>query len=232
MTDYTNITHLSFDCYGTLIDWKKGVTDALMPLMDDYNLDLSEEEVFEIFAGADRELISGKYRSYADILMETMDYIGKKLSVNFVAGDRECILQSLPAWKPFPDTREALSQLSENYSLNILSNIDEDLFRETAIELNTKFDRVITSEEVKSYKPAPVHFREAQEQFECQPGQWLHVAQSIYHDIRPAKSMGIQTVWVNRYGEEVRTDPGEFPDLEVPDLKSLVTILNLEQQDL
>lgn len=231
MADYNQITHLSFDCYGTLIDWKKGVLEALMPLLNNYNLDLSEEELFALFAEADRELTAGKYRSYADILMETMDYIGKKLSVNFLAEDRECLLRSLPDWKAFPDTREALSHLGEYYSLNILSNIDGSLFEETRLELNTRFDRVITSEEVKSYKPAPVHFREAQEQFECNPLQWLHVAQSIHHDIRPAKSLGIQTVWVNRYAEEVRTDPEEFPDLEVPDLKSLVTILNLERKD-
>ena len=124
---------------------------------------------------------------------------------------------------------KSLKKLKEDYQLAIVSNVDDELFSVSNQLLEVKFDFIVTAQQLGSYKPDHRNFQQAMEIFTVDPSEHLHVAQSIYHDIVPANQLGLNTAWVNRYGEPERTDPAEFPDLEVPDLQSLVKILEIER---
>jgi 2-haloacid dehalogenase len=128
------------------------------------------------------------------------------------------LAETLPEWRPFPDTNEALRRLKDRYRLGILSNIDQDLFTETARHFEVDFDVVVTAEDVRSYKPGHLHFLKLIEDY-ADSDSVLHVAQSLYHDGRPAGDLNIAFVWINRYNE-VNTE-GVTPLAEYPDLKSL-----------
>jgi 2-haloacid dehalogenase len=138
----------------------------------------------------------------------------------------KCWIESIKNWQPFPDTVAVLAALKQKYKLAVISNLDEDLFADTAKHLKVELDWLITAEQVRSYKPSTRNFEIALATMEIAPEKLLHVSQSIYHDILPAASMGILTVWVNRRHEKTgfgATLPASGqPDLEVPDLKTLV----------
>jgi 2-haloacid dehalogenase len=141
--------------------------------------------------------------------------------------------KSVPDWPPFPDTVRSLRELQRRYRLIVISNIDDDLFAATRKHLGVEFAGVITAEQARSYKPSLNNFRMALRSFSLSPDHLLHVGQSIYHDVVPAQALGISTVWVNRKSARpgvgaVRASAGK-PDLEVPDLGSLVTVLKCAQ---
>lgn len=209
---------ISFDCYGTLIDWKNGVIRALAPLMDDYHLSIWEEDLFALFSEADRHFTSGKYITYREILTHTMKWIANKLGINLYGNETDTLISSVPNWEPFPDVLKALWYLKQKHPLVILSNIDDDLFSFTREKIGVVFDEVITSYQIRSYKPAPGHFREALERLDIKKSEMLHIAQSIYHDIDPCLEMGIPCIWINRYGETV---PQTIENNKVPFFHSL-----------
>ena len=142
--------------------------------------------------------------------------------------DVRSLAESVPAWPPFPDTVAALRRLKQRYRLAIISNIDDDLFAATRQHLGIEFDAVVTAEQAQSYKPSPRNFELALEALAIPRDQLLHAGQSIYHDVQPARSLGISTVWVNRVSARpgigaVRPAQG-IPDLEVPDLATLADL--------
>ncbi len=219
---------LSFDCYGTLIDWKKSILDIFILVIREYHLDISGDEMFQLFLEADRKFIGAEYKPYHDILINIMDEIAKRLKLNLHPRDRSCLVDRFGDWTPFPDTHESLVELQKKFRLAVISNIDDELFSITRRCLGVKFDFIITAKQLGSYKPSLNNFIKAQEQFGVSYDKILHVAQSIYHDIVPTNKLGWNNVWVNRYGEQERTDPAEFPNLEVLDLTALVKIINME----
>lgn len=226
--DFRNIRLLSFDCYGTLIDWKESVLNILASFFRDSPLDFNREELFRAFQEADQEMISESYLPYREVLAEVIELMAENLGFSLDPASRYLLSDRFSDWKPFPDTVRSLKQLKEKYQLAIISNVDDELFSISNHLLEVEFDFIVTAEQIGSYKPDHRNFQRAMEIFGVEKEGYLHVAQSIYHDIMPAKQLGMNTVWVNRYGEPERTDPREFPDLEVPDLKSLVKILELE----
>ena len=157
-----------------------------------------------------------------------MRQFGTRLGFQPSAADLRILHASIPEWPPFPDTVPALQQLQKHYRLAIISNIDDDLFVETRKLLGVEFDTVITAEQAQSYKPSLNNFHLALKKLQVGPERLLHVGQSIYHDVIPAQSLGIATVRVNRKSARpgvgaVRPAAGK-PDLEVPDLKTLVAL--------
>ena len=226
--DYTRIRLLSFDCYGTLIDWRKGVMDILEPFFRDLQAGTGRDELFKAFLHADRRMTAGVYKPYRELLSETVEDIAASLNVILPGGSRSVLSDNFSRWLPFPDTVESLRSLKQQYRLAIISNVDDELFSITAGLLGIDFDHIVTAGQLGSYKPAHENFIRAREIFGLETEEILHVAQSIFHDIRPSNVLGWNNVWVNRYREPERTDPAEFPDLEVPDLSSLVRILRLE----
>jgi len=226
--DYSRIKLLSFDCYGTLVDWQQCVTDILTPFFNQFQVEFSRKEIFETFLEADRQLESGDYMPYREILAGIVIYMADKLRISIDPATRYILSEKFVDWLPFPDTVESLKLLKKKFQLAIISNVDDKLFSITNKLLEVEFDYVITAQQLGSYKPNRDNFKAAQDRFGLEPGQMLHVAQSIFHDIVPANKLGWNTVWVNRYAEPERTDPREFPDLEVPDLASLLKIIKLE----
>lgn len=232
MLDFNQFEVVSFDCYGTLIDWERGILPPLKQLLSNREIDFSDDGTLELFAEFESELEKDEndYIEYRKILQEIVKKFGQRF--NFEPTETEsgteinCLVDSLKNWQPFPDTVTALSALKQKYKLAVISNIDDDLFAGTAKHLKVEFDWLITAEKVRSYKPSTRNFEIALETMGIPPEKLLHVAQSVYHDIVPATSMGISTVWVNRRHDKTgfgATMPASGkPDLEVPDLKTLV----------
>ena len=227
--EFEKIKLLSFDCYGTLIDWQSAVQDILEPCLNQYGPEFTREEIFESFLKADRELESGSYMLYSEILAEIVLRIADDLKISIDPAEKYILSEKFNEWLPFPDTVAALKDLKKDYQLAIISNVDDNLFEITNDILGVEFDFIVTAEQLQSYKPAEKNFIEAHKRFGLTDIETLHVAQSIYHDILPSNRLGLQNVWVNRYSEPERTDESEFPDLEAPDLQSLVRILQLER---
>jgi 2-haloacid dehalogenase len=236
MLDFNQFEVVSFDCYGTLIDWESGILPVLKQLLSNREIDFSDDGTLELFAEYESELESDNhdYIKYRDILQQIVQKFGQKF--NFEPTETEsgteinCLVDSLKNWQPFPDTVAALSALKQKYKLAVISNIDDDLFAGTAKHLKVEFDWLITAEQVRSYKPSTRNFEIALETMGIAPEKLLHVAQSVYHDIVPAKALGISTVWVNRRHDKTgfgATMPANGkPDLEVPDLKTLVEAID------
>jgi len=154
--------------------------------------------------------------------------LGKKFWFTPTEAEAHSLPESLKHWRPFPDTVAALEKLKRRYKLAVISNVDDDLFAATATRLRVVFDFVITAQQAGAYKPSLKIFNLAQEKFGVSPNQWLHVGQSIYHDVLPAQSLGLATVWVNRPSRRigvgaVKQVSGK-PDLEVPDLQTLADL--------
>jgi 2-haloacid dehalogenase len=232
MVNFRQFEVLSFDCYGTLIDWESGILTALKPILLNHNIDIGDKQILELFAEQESIQEAGEYLKYREILKIVVQSLGEKLKFTPAEAELNSLAESIQNWEPFPDTVEALKVLKKSYKLTIISNIDYDLFAYTTKKLGVEFDWIITAEQVKSYKPSLQNFEVAIQRMGISPDKLLHVAQSVYHDIVPAKSMGIAAVWVNRrqakegFGATVPASGN--PDLEVPDLKTLVSLMGLD----
>jgi len=228
MPNFDQFEILTFDCYGTLVDWESGIFSALRPLLTAHGKSISDIELLELYAEFEVTAEAGTYRPYREVLeMVTRDF-AKRL--RFVPTDQEAraLANSVPNWQPWPDTVAALKRLSERYKLAIISNIDDDLFAKTRPKLGASFDFVITAEQARCYKPGRAIFQLALDKIGLDPSRILHVGQSIYHDVLPAQSFGLASVWVNlpspRAGIGAVKSAQGRPDLEVPNLQSLADL--------
>ena len=218
-------THLTFDCYGTLIDWETGILQSLMPHIGATGAAVTEEQVLRLYTRFEAEEEAGEYRPYRTILENVSARIASEIGVSLSPQGRLVLPNSVGRWPPFPDTIAALHRLKSRFKLVILSNIDDAFFTQTRDVLGIDFDEVITAEQLGSYKPRKAHFETALARLGVPKEQILHVAQSLYHDHVPAKEMGFSTVWINRpsrlpdTGLSLPVDTR--PDLEFPDLRSL-----------
>ena len=230
MIDFESFTHLTFDCYGTLIDWENGILTAIAPVLERHKISVKPDQVLRLFAKYEAEQEARAWQSYHDVLRAVMSAIASVLDFNPDACELEALPDSVGGWLPFPDTITALRRFKARYKLVIISNIDDALFAKTAKRLEVEFADVITAEQVRHYKPSPENFRFALKRLGVSPRQVLHVAQSLFHDHVPAKQLGFTTVWVNRpsrlpnIGLSMPADVR--PDLEVRDLQSLVAVMD------
>ena len=190
---------VTFDCYGTLIDWETGIRRAFKQALEGTGLSQTQEgEMFELYQEEEKR-IQGQmpYRPYREVLALAASGAARKFGKNIPERLSSILAEQLPSWAPFPDTNPALERLSTEYVLGILSNIDDDLLEGTLKRFTVPFDLVVTAERVRSYKPETEHFEEARRTIGADRG-WLHVAASLYHDIEPASQLGINTAWINR----------------------------------
>jgi 2-haloacid dehalogenase len=223
--DFSRFTTISFDCYGTLIDWESGILPVVRAVLASHGQSLPDAALLELYGEFEAQAERGPYQSYRDVLQAVVRAFANRLHFEASSGEIRSLAESVPAWPPFPDTVQALRELRKHYKLVVISNIDDDLFAETRKHLGVEFDGVITAQQAKSYKPSINNFQIALRMLALSPDRLLHAAQSIYHDVVPARSLGIATVWVNRKSARpgigaVRVSAGR-PDLEVPDLASL-----------
>ncbi len=228
MLDFSQFECLTFDCYGTLIDWETGILSALKPILEGHHRTLSDRAILELYAGFEAKIESGEYLPYRQVLQRVTQRIGARLSFALYEGEAGALAESLKNWPPFPDTVDSLKRLKSRYKLAILSNTDDDLFAQTAKTLQVPFDFVITAQQVQSYKPSHQNFERALQVIGLPKDKILHCAQSVFHDIVPAKALGIANVWVNRRagkeGGGATQTALETPDVTVNSLAELADL--------
>jgi 2-haloacid dehalogenase len=229
LLDFRAFKVLTFDCYGTLIDWESGILNALARIREEARLPETNDDLLEHFALIESSAQHGEYKTYKEILREVMRNMAGHFQVTLDKYGEDTLATSIMYWKPFPDTVEALRFLKRHYKLAIISNIDDDLFAHSARHLEVPFDWVITAEQVRSYKPSLNNFEKAVERIGRPKHEILHVAQSLYHDIGPANEVGLANVWVNRRKDQNgpgATHPADaVPTMEVPSLDALAKLV-------
>ena len=234
--EFADFDALSFDCYGTLIDWEAGLAAVLGPWARDQGLDLTDEALLTAYS-AHEASAEGSHPAdpYPLILARSLRDLGHELGAQVTQADAERMATSVPAWPAFPDSAAALNALAQRYQLIILSNVDRASFAASNRQLQVTFTSILTAEDVGSYKPSPRNFdallAEA-DRLGIPRGRLLHVAQSLFHDHVPAKKIGLPTAWINRrhdrpgwgatprpgWGATPRPAAGVTPDWEFPSM--------------
>lgn len=209
---------ITFDCYGTLIDWESGIAGAFLRAAAAEGVTLKRADVLRAYAKLERTVEAEVYRSYREILRETATRVAQALDWPLAPEHAGFLSESLPTWQPFADTNPALERLvAAGCRLGILSNIDDDLLAATREHFTVKFDIVITAQQVRSYKPGHAHFLTARERIG--DARWLHAAESNFHDIVPTNALGIDNAWINRLRQQAL--PGGTPTLAFDNLTGL-----------
>jgi 2-haloalkanoic acid dehalogenase type II len=216
---------LTFDCYGTLVDWERGIAEALERAAGADGVTLDRAAVLRAYHEIEPRIQAERYRRYREVLALTARAVAERLGWPLAPGREAFLPESLPTWPPFPDTNGALRRLRDaGHRLAILSNVDDDLLAGTRRRLDVAFDFVVTAQQVGSYKPAPGHFAAARERIGA--ARWLHVAQSYFHDVQPARALGIASAWINRKGERPLDERG--PDHQFRTLAEAADFLTAE----
>ena len=220
---------LTFDCYGTLIDWESGIVGAVRGVLAAHDRELPPSEILERFARFESTIQAGAYLTYREVLSRVVDEFGRELGFAPSPEERAALPESVAGWAPFDDTIAALRSLASRHRLAVISNVDDDLFAYSNRRLGVDFDEVVTAQQVGGYKPDARNFELALERLGAPVDAVLHVAQSLFHDIAPAKRLGFATVHVNRvspHGGSGATMPvSARPDLEVADLATLAEMV-------
>ncbi|HEY3245699.1 MAG TPA: HAD family hydrolase [Phycisphaerae bacterium] len=216
----SKLTTLSFDCYGTLIDWETGIRVAFESLLDgSQGMPIDAPTLIEAYLETEAEIQDRGYRPYRKVQAAALLEVARRFELTVPPQKVHILADSLPDWRPFIDTNAALLELKKRFRLGIVSNIDQNLLEGTMRHLAVPFDFVITAEDVRAYKPSHPHFLRLLESV-ADPLELLHVAQSVYHDGVPATQLGLAWAWINRKGEMNRT--AGRPVLEARDLQQLV----------
>ena len=226
--DFSSFTTITFDCYGTLIDWEAGLLPGLRSILAAHGQSMPDAVILEQYGEFELLAETGPYQSYRHVLESVVRQFGEHYGFYPTPSELGSLHESIPAWPSFPDTISALQKLAHRYRLAVISNIDDDLFAETRKHLGVDFAAVITAQQARSYKPSLNNFQLALQELGVEPSRLLHAGQSVYHDVIPAQSLGIGTVWVNRQSARpgvgaVRAATGK-PDLEVPDVATLAAM--------
>jgi 2-haloacid dehalogenase len=229
MVDPSRFDALTFDCYGTLIDWEAGLLAGLRQALATAAERLDDDALLERFAVVEAELEARPYRTYRDILGTACRRIGASLGVEPDAAAVEAFGGSVVDWPAFADSRGALARLRGRFRLGVITNCDDDLFDASAERLGRPFTWVVTAEQVGSYKPDVANFEYAFARMDVPRERILHVAQSLFHDHVPAKQLGLTTAWIDRRAGRAgsgATPPAEVtPDLTAPDMKSFADLV-------
>lgn len=216
---------ITFDCYGTLIDWESGISSAFITEAARDGVTLQRDAIIEAYLHVEPEVESGPFASYREVLTQTAREVAHRLGWSLDPMRAHFLADSLPSWQPFADTLPALRRLGSRYRLGILSNVDDDLIAGTLKHFNgVHFDLVVTAQQVNSYKPAYAHFEVARRRLGV--ARWLHAAQSYFHDVVPATALKVPVVWVNRKDETLDAD-GPQATAQVRDLAGLADYLGV-----
>jgi 2-haloacid dehalogenase len=227
MLDLSQFDCVSFDCYGTLIDWEFGILGYLRPLLRSKQCDLTDDEILNLYSEFEPRQQELPYRTYREVLASVVHDFAARFDFVVSGDEADGLAESIRNWRPFPDTVAALRRLKTRYRLAVLSNIDDDLFALTAPKLAVELDLLVTAQQVRSYKPSLRNFETLLQALPVGKGRLLHAAESLYHDVEPARSLGIATVWVNRrQGKAAAATKlvNAQPDLEVDTVGALAEL--------
>jgi 2-haloacid dehalogenase len=235
---FSDFEALSFDCYGTLIDWEAGIAAVLGPWARSRGLTLDDEQLLTAYAGQEATAEAEHPADpYPQILARSFRALGKELNAEVTDEDAAALATSVPDWPAFADSRAVLQALDTQFKLIILSNVDRASFAASNARLGVQFTSILTAQDLGSYKPSPRNFAaltaEAH-QLGIRDGGLLHVAQSLYHDHVPAKQAGLRTVWINRrhdrpgWGATPEPPAGLSPDAEFPSMAAFAAAVEAE----
>jgi 2-haloacid dehalogenase len=226
--DLSRFDALTFDCYGTLIDWEAGIGAGLERVLAARGVQVDRERLLERYAGVESTLEAGPYLPYREVLGRALREVCAAWDVTPSDAETAAFGGSVGEWPAFPDSPVALARLATRYRLGVITNCDDDLFAASSRRLGVTFDWVVTAQQAGSYKPSPHNFELALARMGLPRERILHVAQSRFHDHVPAKAMGLSTVWVDRRhdrpGSGATPPATAVPDLTVPDLATLARL--------
>jgi 2-haloalkanoic acid dehalogenase type II len=222
--DFADFDALTFDCYGTLIDWEAGLLAAFRPLLRGRGIEVPDEDLLTRYAGYEADAEAGPYLRYREVLAEGLRGVAADLGFEPTADEIEAFAGSVIDWPAFADSAAALARLQQRYRLGVITNCDTDLFAASNARLGVTFDWIVTAEQVGAYKPSDANFLAAFEAIGLPRERILHVAQSLYHDHEPAKRLGLTTVWIDRRhdrpGSGATPPAAARPDATYPDMAS------------
>jgi len=198
MLDFSRFEVLTFDCYGTLIDWETGILSALHRILSANGKKIDDATLLKLYGDFERRSEQGAFLPYREVLESIVRQLAAELRFTPTAQEVRSLPDSLSTWKPWPDSVAALRQFKARFKLAIPSNVDDDLFALTRPQLQVDFDNVITAQQAQAYKPSLKLFDLALSRINAPAHRVLHIGQSIYHDVIPAQALGLATVWVNR----------------------------------
>jgi 2-haloacid dehalogenase len=222
--DYGRFEALTFDCYGTLIDWEAGLADAFRPILAAHEAAIDDEDVLRRFAGYEAAAEAGPYQTYRHVLAAGLRGVAGELGFEPSTEESAAFSGSVVDWPAFPDSADALARLKSRYRLGVITNCDDDLFAASNERLGVEFDWIVTAQQVRSYKPAERGFLAAFERIGRPRDRILHVAQSLFHDHAPAQRLGMTTVWIDRRqgrpGSGATPEASATPNATFPDMAS------------
>ncbi len=226
--DFGRFDAITFDCYGTLIDWEQGIVNALQPVLAPRAIEAESDELLELYAHHEAVLEAGTYQPYRDVLSHAVRALCAELGFEATDDDARRFAEAMGDWPAFHDTASALRRLHERFRLGVITNCDRDLFARSNRRLGVTFDWIITAEDARAYKPSHRPFELAFETIDVPRERILHAAQSLFHDHVPALELGLTSVWVDRRNGRPgfgATPPATArPDLTVTDMRTLADV--------
>ncbi len=220
-----DVRFVSFDCYGTLIDWETGAFEAYQKEAQRDGFTVDRNAVIPLFLSIQQEIQRGSYELYAEVLRRTAVRSAREMGWDLEPSRSGFLPDSVPGWPPFRETNAQLERFSKKLEIGILSNIDDKLLGATRRHFRTDFDLVVTAQQVRSYKPDPAHFKECQRRIEGKKG-WVHIASGYSTDIEPCIKAKIPVIWVNRRGDVLDANQKK-PDAEVKTLRDAAKLLGV-----
>ncbi len=218
------VEFVTFDCYGTLIDWESGVYEAFQKEADRDGFTIDREALVPLFVETQREIQRGSYELYAEVLRRTAVKVAGELGWDLEPSRSGFLPASVPRWPPFRETNAQLERFAKRFEIGILSNIDDKLLGATRRHFRTDFDLVVTAQQVRSYKPDPAHFKECARRIEKRKKNWVHIAAGYPTDVEPCINQKVPVIWVNRHGEPLEQGQRK-PDREVRTFRDAAKLL-------
>ncbi len=201
----SEIEWVTVDCYGTLIDWDKGISEAFAAEAKEDGLTLDVKSLLSRFYELHYEVMGGSYELYAEVLRRAAVKAAAEVGWSLEPSRAQFLPDSIARWQPFREANAAMDRLAQKYSVGIISNIDDKLLGISRRHLRTELDLVVTAQQVRSYKPEPAHFKEAARRIGKKKG-WVHITSGHYTDVEPLVKMRVPVIWVNRRGEKLSSN--------------------------
>ena len=217
------IEWVTFDVYGTLIDWEDGIFDAFSKEADRDGFTIERDQLIPLFMETEKEIEGGSYELYAEVLRRTAVRLSRELEWPLEPSRSGFLPDSVQRWRPFRETNPTLEKLKKKFQIGLISNIDDKLLGQTRRHMPVDFDLVVTAQQVRSYKPDPAHFKEAERRLGGKKG-WVHVSSSYYYDVEPCLKAKVPVIWVNR-NKETLDSSQKKPTAEVKNLLEATKLL-------
>jgi 2-haloacid dehalogenase/putative hydrolase of the HAD superfamily len=219
------VTFVTFDVYGTLIDWDTGVYEAFNAEASKDGFSIERDQLTPLFHSVSQQIEAGSYELYAEVLRRTAVQIAKEVGWPLEPSRSGFLPDSVQRWPAFKETNPVLQKIAKKYKVGLISNIDDKLLGETRRHIPLDFDLVVTAQQVRSYKPDPAHFTECERRIGGKKG-WVHIAASYYHDVEPCLKKKIPVIWVNR-GKQTLESNQKKPDAEVGNLREAAKLIGV-----